>query len=82
MQKAKKHNRKADHSIILSKFMKKYLNLMQNRSYWKALALWAILRLVRLDSSKYIVELGHVLDEGVWMGLKDFGKIRSLIGSI
>ena len=49
------------------------MNLVQNsRSYWEALTLWAVfLRFFRLDSSKYVLEFGHVLDEGVWIGLND-----------
>ena len=48
------------------------MDFVQNcGGYWKSLLLWAIfLRLLRLDSSKYIVELGHVLDKG---GLREIG---------
>ena len=39
---------------------------MQNsRNYWKAFVLCVFLRLLGLDSLKYILEFGHVLDEGV-----------------
>ena len=57
--------------------MDKYLmNFEQDgRSYWKAFALHAILlRLLGLDSPQHVVELGHILDEGIWMGLENLVK--------
>ena len=49
------------------------MDFVQNcGGYWKSLLLWAILlRLLRLDSLKYVVELGHVLDKGVCVRLED-----------
>ena len=48
------------------------MDFVQNcGGYWKSLLLWAILLcLLRLDSSKYLVEFGHVFDKG---GLHETG---------
>ena len=51
--------------------------------YWKSFLLWAILlRLPRLDSLKYVVELGHVLDKGGLHETGGFDRIQSQIGNI
>jgi hypothetical protein len=46
-----------------------------SRGHWKAFVLCAIfLRLLGLNSSQHVVELGHILNEGVWLGPEDLVK--------